>query len=84
MGSFGSFVSTGDFSCDHGGPQLAFGKIVGGVNFVMIEEGKEVVDLFKEPLANGFFMGSSRWEPSSFKARLCRSAFIALNWPAVS
>ena len=36
--TFFGFITTGDFACDHRGPQLAFGQIVGGINAVVIGE----------------------------------------------
>jgi hypothetical protein len=51
------FVTTGDFACDHRWAQLAFGQVVGGVNAIVIQEGKKMVALFIEATAHGFFAG---------------------------
>src|SRR5437899_7818664 len=56
-GTFFGFVTTGDFACDHRGPQLAFGQIVGGIDTIVIQEGKKMVALFIKATAHGFFAG---------------------------
>ena len=53
----GSAVAAGEFAGNDGGAKLAFGKVVGGVDGAMIEEGKEVVELFAKAIGDGFFEG---------------------------
>ena len=36
--------------------QVAFGQVVGGINAVVIQKGKEMIALFIEPFAHGFFV----------------------------
>jgi hypothetical protein len=40
---------------DHRWAQLAFGQVVGGINAIVIQKGKEMVALFIEAIAHGFF-----------------------------
>src|SRR5271170_1221216 len=54
--AFWSFIATGDFACNHRGAQLAFGQIVSGIDAIVIQEGKEMMALFKEPFAHGLFV----------------------------
>ena len=56
-GAVGGAVAAGEFAGDDGGPQLAFGEVVGGIDGAMIEEGEEVVALFAEAMGNGFLDG---------------------------
>ena len=55
--AFRSFVATGDFTGDHRVAQLAFGQIIGGIDTIVIQKGEEVIALFIEPIAHGFFVG---------------------------
>jgi len=55
-GAFRSFVAAGYFARDHRGPQLAFGQIIGGIDAIVIQKGKEMIALFIEPIAHGFFV----------------------------
>jgi hypothetical protein len=55
-GAFRSFVAAGYFARDNRGPQLAFGQIIGGIDAIMIQKGKEMIALFIEPIAHGFFV----------------------------
>jgi hypothetical protein len=54
--AFKSFVAAGDFARDHRGAQLAFGQIIGGIDAIVIQKGKEMIALFIEPIAHGFFV----------------------------
>ena len=54
--AFLGFVTTGDLACDHRRAQLAFGQVVGAIDAVVIQEGKEMVALFMESVAHGFFV----------------------------
>ena len=56
MGAFFGFVTTGDLACDHRWTQLAFSQVVGSINALMIQKSKEVIALFMEPFAHGFFV----------------------------
>ncbi len=56
-GAFLGFVTTGNLAGDHRGAQLAFSQVVGGINAIVIQKGKEMVALFIEPIAHGFFVG---------------------------
>ena len=55
-GAFWSFIAAGDFARDHRGAQLAFGQIVSGFDAIVIQEGKEMIALFMEPIAHGLFV----------------------------
>ena len=48
--AFSSFVAAGDFAGDHRGAQLTFGQVVGGINALVIQKGKEMIALFMEPI----------------------------------
>jgi hypothetical protein len=43
----GCLVAAGDFASDYRGPQLTLGQIVGGIDFIVIEEGEKVIALFE-------------------------------------
>ena len=55
-GAFLGFVTTGNLACNHRGAQLAFSQVVSGINAIVIQKGKEMVALFIEPIAHGFFV----------------------------
>jgi hypothetical protein len=55
-GAFLGFVTTGDLACDHCGAQLAFSQVVSGFNAIVIQKGQEMIALFIEPIAYGFFV----------------------------
>jgi hypothetical protein len=60
--AFFGFVTTGDFARDYRWAQLAFGQVVGGINALAIQKGKEMIALFMEPIAHGFFFeGEGLW-----------------------
>jgi hypothetical protein len=54
--AFLGFVTTGDLACDDRRAQLAFGQVVGGINALVIQKGKEMIALFIEPFTHGFFV----------------------------
>ena len=54
--AFLGFVTTGDLARDHRWAQLAFGQVVSGINAIVIQKGKEMIALFIEPIAHGFFV----------------------------
>ena len=54
---FWGFVAAGDFARNHRGAQLAFGQIVGSLDAIVIQKGKEMIALFMKPIAHGFFVG---------------------------
>ena len=56
-GAVRSFVAAGYFASDNGGPQLAFGQIIGRIDAIVIQKGEEMIALFIEPIAHGFFVG---------------------------
>jgi hypothetical protein len=56
-GAFLGFITAGDFARDDRWAQLAFGQIVGGINAVVIQKGKEMVALFIETVTHGLFAG---------------------------
>jgi hypothetical protein len=56
LGAFNRLVAAGDFPCDHRGAQLAFSQIIGGIDAVVMQKGKEMIALFIEPIAHGFFV----------------------------
>ena len=56
-GTFLGFVTTGNFACDHRWAQLAFSQVVGGIDTIVIQEGKKMVALFIKATAHGFFAG---------------------------
>ena len=58
MGALGGAVAAGDLAGDDGGAQLAFGKVVGGGDVGMIEEGEEVVELFAQAVGGGLLDGA--------------------------
>ena len=43
----GCLVAAGDFASDYRRPQLTLGQIVGGIDFIVIEEGEKVIALFE-------------------------------------
>jgi hypothetical protein len=43
----GCLVAAGDYASDYRGPQLTLGQIVGGIDFIVIEEGEKVIALFE-------------------------------------
>jgi hypothetical protein len=55
-GAFLGLVATGDLACDHRGAQLAFSQVVSGINAIVVQKGKEMIALFIEPMAHGFFV----------------------------
>ena len=57
LGAFWGFVAAGDFARNHRGAQLAFGQIVGSLDAIVIQKGKEMIALFMKPMAHGFFVG---------------------------
>ena len=61
-GAFLGFVTTGNFAGDHRGAQLAFSQVVSGIHAIVIQKGKEMVALFIEPIAHGFFVGFAAWK----------------------
>ena len=56
-GTFLGFVTTGNFACDDRWAQLAFSQVVGGIDAIVIQEGKKMVALFIKAIAHGFFAG---------------------------
>ena len=60
LGAFWGFVAAGDFARNHRGTQLAFGQIVGSLDAIVIQKGKEMIALFMKPIAHGFSLGSLR------------------------
>ena len=55
--AFLGFVTTGDLAGDYGWAQLAFREIISGIDAIVIQKGKEMIALFVEPFADGFFTG---------------------------
>jgi len=43
--AFKSFVAAGDFAADYRGAQLTFGQIIGAIDAVTIQKGKEMITL---------------------------------------
>jgi hypothetical protein len=62
-GTFLGFVTTGNFACDHRWAQLAFSQVVGGINAIVIQKGKEMVALFIKAIAHDFFAGFAAGSP---------------------
>ena len=54
---FGVLLPQEIFACHHRGAQLAFGQIVGRLDAIVIQKGKEMIALFMKPIAHGFFVG---------------------------
>ena len=54
--AFRSFVAAGDFAGDHRVAQLTFGKIIGSIDALVIQKGEEMIALFMESIAHGFFV----------------------------
>jgi hypothetical protein len=80
LGAVRSFVAAGDFAGDHRGAQLAFGQIIGGINAIVIQKGEEMIALFIEPIAQGFFVGlaAHRLHPLATQAIL-ELAYFPIN-----
>jgi hypothetical protein len=55
-GALLGLVTTGDLACDHRGAQLAFSQVVSGINAIVIQKGKEMIAVFIESFAHGFFV----------------------------
>jgi hypothetical protein len=53
--AFLGFVTTGDLACDDRRAQLAFGQVVGSINAIVMQKSKEMIALFIEAVAHGFF-----------------------------
>src|SRR5262245_24438521 len=56
-GTFLGFVTTGNFARDDRWAQLTFSQVVGGIDAIVIQEGKKMVALFIKAIAHGFFAG---------------------------
>ena len=55
------FVAAGDFAGDHRRAQLTFCEVIGGIDAIVIQKGKEMIALFIEAIAHGFFVRFVAW-----------------------